>query len=80
MSFASAEAAWLEPPDDDPICEECGACLEHDYEDYYCPNKFCSNKFQGVEQEMAIRILELEDQLETRERTIKRLRYKYEPN
>lgn len=54
-NFARAHDQYLEPPDDDPVCEDgCGDTLEKDINgDWFCPNKFCPLKFSGTEKEMA---------------------------
>jgi len=54
-SFATNHDKYLDPPDDDPICEDgCGETLTKDmWGDWYCANRYCPNKFQGVEREIA---------------------------
>ena len=56
-NFARAHNQYLEPPDDDPICEDgCGEYLVQDVnEDWFCNNKFCPLQFNegSVEREMA---------------------------
>lgn len=56
-NFARAHNQYLEPPDDDPICEDgCGEALVQDTnEDWFCNNKFCPLKFNegSTEREMA---------------------------
>lgn len=63
-NFARAHNSWLEPPDDDPVCEDCGETLyKHPWNDgWICTNRFCPTKFQGVEKEMAEALVDaLED-------------------
>lgn len=66
-NFARAHDRYLEPPDDDPICEDgCGEVLEKDINgDWYCANKFCPLKFSGVEKEMAEALVEFMDSSHT---------------
>ncbi len=47
--------SYYDPPEDDPICEDgCGETMTRDMTGtWYCANKFCPEKFQGVEREMA---------------------------
>ena len=54
-NFARAHDRWLDPPDNDTEgCEYCGELPEQNsLGDYYCANKFCPDKFQGKEKEMA---------------------------
>lgn len=63
-NFARAHNSYLEPPDDDPICEDgCGETLVRDMDgSWYCPNKFCPLKFQGTEQAMAYALAEYKRQ------------------
>lgn len=73
MNFERAHNQYLEPPDDDPVCEFCGETLVPDLNaDWFCNNKFCPAQFQGVEKEMAELILELKDKIETLEWKIRR--------
>lgn len=55
MNFERAHNQYLEPPDDDPICEDgCGESLVQDINgDWFCNNKFCPLKFDGTAREMA---------------------------
>jgi len=54
-NFSRAHDRYLDPPDDDPICEDgCGEAMTRDITgEWYCANKFCPSKFEGVEKEMA---------------------------
>ena len=54
-NFARAHDQYLNPPDDDPVCEDgCGETMVKDIEgEWYCPNKFCPLKFDGDAREMA---------------------------
>ena len=63
-NFARAHNSYLEPPDDDPVCEDgCGDTLVRDpwTHEWNCENKFCPTKFQGVEKEMAEVLVEFMD-------------------
>lgn len=66
-NFERAHNQWLEPPDDDPVCEDgCGDTLERDMDgEWVCPNKFCPTKFSGVEKEMAEALVEFMDETRT---------------
>lgn len=72
-NFARAHNSYLEPPDDDPICEDgCGEYMERDMEgEWYCANKFCPlNWSEGtVEREMAELLLGANE-------TVKHLQFK----
>ena len=55
-NFARMHDRYLEPPDEDPVCEDgCGEVMTRDHitREWYCDNKFCPLKFDGVEREMA---------------------------
>lgn len=55
-NFVKAHNQYLEPPDEDPICEDgCGETMKRDNltHEWFCDNKFCPNKFDGVAREMA---------------------------
>lgn len=79
-NFARAHNSYLEPPDDDPICEDgCGEYMERDMEgEWYCANKFCPLKFQGIEKEMAERLLEAKDTIRQLEGRVNHWRIQYE--
>lgn len=82
-NFARAHDRYLEPPDDDPICEDaCGQTLERDIEgEWVCVNRFCPTKFQGVEKEMAealVDALDAADDLRILKRRYLALNEKYE--
>lgn len=95
-NFARAHNSYLEPPDDDSVCEDgCGETLEKDMNgDWYCPNKFCPLKFSGVEKEMAEALVEFMDdahtykqrlihratEIESLKEQIKELKWKMEQN
>ena len=67
-SFARAHDRYLEPPDDDPICESgCGEFLERDHltDEWVCTNKFCPTKFEGKEKEMAEALVDALDGVRT---------------
>lgn len=69
-NFARAHNSYLEPPDDDPICEGehgCGDYLERDRwtGEWICVNKFCPTKFDGVAQEMAEALVEYMEEIRT---------------
>ncbi len=66
-NFEHAHNQYLEPPDDDPVCEDgCGDTLERDLNgDWLCSNKFCPLKFSGVEKEMAEALVEFMDSSHT---------------
>lgn len=55
MSFETAHNRYLDPPDEDPICEDgCGEPMKKDINgDWYCENKFCPLKWEGDAKEMA---------------------------
>lgn len=74
-NFARAHDRWLDPPDDDPICEDgCGETLVKDFTGVWlCENKFCPTKFQGLEKEMAEALVEALDDV----RIYKRYKVKY---
>lgn len=58
--------SYYDPPEDDPICEDfCGETLvRNEFSDgWFCANKFCPSKFQGVEQEMAFALVDAKDDL-----------------
>lgn len=80
-NFARAHDRWLEPPDDDPVCEDgCGETLVRDpytYE-WICENKFCPTKFDGVEKEMAEALVEYMDRAYTYEQRYTHMKQKYE--
>ena len=74
MNFERAHNQYLEPPDDDPVCEFCGETLVPDINaDWFCNNRFCPAQFgEGtVEHGMAEFILELKDKIETLEWKLK---------
>jgi hypothetical protein len=79
-NFARAHDQWLEPPDDDPVCEDgCGDTLEKDFQgDWFCPNRFCPLKFDGVEKEMAEALVEFMDSSHTYKQRYERMKEKYE--
>jgi len=67
-NFPRAHDKWLEPPDDDPTCEDgCGDTLVRDSYTYewICVNKFCPTKFDGVEKEMAEALVEYMEEVHT---------------
>lgn len=73
MNFARAHNTYLEPPDDDPICEDgCGQTLTRDITGVWvCDYKFCPTKFQGVEKEMAEALVDALDELDTAKRKVR---------
>ena len=55
-NFTKAHNRYLDPPEDDPICEDgCGETMTRDNltHEWVCSNKFCPLKFDGVAREMA---------------------------
>jgi len=58
-NFSRAQSQWLDPPEDDPICEVEAGCSETLVRDitgaWVCKNEFCPTKFPegSVEREMA---------------------------
>ena len=80
-NFARAHNKWLEPPDDGPVCEDgCGDTLVRDWTDgsWYCENKFCPTKFQGVEKEMAEALVEYMDRAYTYEQRYTHMKRNFE--
>jgi hypothetical protein len=77
MNFARAHNKWLEPPDEDPYCEDgCGDTLVRDIEgEWVCENRYCPKKFQGVEQEMAFLVAEYKDTIEYLRRQSNRMQH-----
>lgn len=78
-NFERAHNHYLDPPDDDPICEDgCGELLERDdiTREWYCPNKFCPLKFDegSTEREMAEMLIGATETVKSLTRQIKRLR------
>ena len=75
-NFARAHDRYLEPPDDDPVCEDgCGEPLARDItEAWHCINKFCPLKFSEgtIEREMAELIADLRDSIDTLKWRLKR--------
>ena len=73
-NFARAHNSYLEPPDDDPVCEDgCGDTLEKDINgNWVCANIFCPLKFQGVEKAMAEALVEYMDKAYTSEKRLHR--------
>lgn len=68
---------YLDPPDEPPYCEDgCGETLVKDFTGVWlCENKFCPLKFQGVEQEMAYKLVETLQDLELAKWRLHNMRY-----
>ena len=66
-NFARAHDRYLEPPDDDPVCEDgCGDTMEKDFDgNWVCANIFCPLKFQGAEKAMAEALVDALDDVST---------------
>ncbi len=65
---------YLDPPDEDPICEDgCGEVLTRDpwSHEWYCENKFCPTKFNGIEQEMAYALAGALEEIRTLKRKVR---------
>jgi hypothetical protein len=81
-NFARAHNQWLEPPDDDPTCEDgCGDTMEKDINgEWCCFNRYCPTKFSKgtVEYEMAEALVEFMDSSYTYKQRYERMKEKYE--
>lgn len=79
MDFARAHNSYLEPPEDDPICEDgCGQSLVWQYDEWVCNNKFCPIKYEGREKEMAIYLAECLEEIDDLKHINNRLKIKLE--
>lgn len=72
--------SYYDPPEDDPCCEDgCGQTLIRDIDgEWFCDNKFCPLKFQGVEQEMAFALVDALDNFKTYKHREYMLKLKYD--
>lgn len=77
-NFARAHDRYLEPPEDDPICEDgCGETMTCDITgEWYCANKFCPEKFEGIEREMAEMLIGANETVKSLMRKIRRMELK----
>lgn len=69
--------SYYDPPDDDPCCESgCGEPLHLGEwsNDWYCVNKFCPTKFQGIEKEMAEALVDALEEIRTLKAKLERSR------
>ena len=77
-NFARAHDRYLEPPDDDPVCEDgCGETLVRDRlgGELFCSNKFCPLKFNEgtIEREMAEMLIGAYEQIDSMRRRLQML-------
>ncbi len=70
--------SYYDPPEDDPICEDgCGETMTRDVTgEWYCANKFCPEKFQGVEREMAEMLIGANETVKSLMNKVRRLELK----
>jgi hypothetical protein len=68
-TFARAHNQYLDPPDDDPICEDgCGETMTRDITgEWYCVNKYCPLKFDegSTEREMAEMLIGAQEEIKS---------------
>lgn len=75
-SFTRSHDRYLDPPDDDPVCEDgCGETMTRDITgEWYCANKFCPLKFEGNAREMAEMLIGANETVKALWRRIERMK------
>lgn len=76
-NFARAHDSYLNPPDDDPICEDgCGETMSRDIDGtWFCANQYCPLKYDKgtMARAMAEKLVDAQDEIDNLKIKIKRL-------